>query len=586
MPIRIEVDRLTHRVRRRKRWSFLLGNAAIAAIVLGLVCWAAHYAMTVLSYAQVDREIELRRDPIDPDRLVLHYRPTSGGVLGFRLVDGDRETELLDRVTSNSLGKRQTFRWRIADLQAGQPVWFTYLDGWSLTRRELRVPKLKRVTTVEVRVAGTGSTVRTDGAKVNDIDTFRGVRSESLGLYGKRTMPKRTEWITNYGGSTISEQAVNDGLDWLARHQAPDGFWSRECLGEGEVSQCEQAGVCTGEGDTYEMAHTGLALLAFQAGGHYYFNDTKYSPLVRQGLDWMVEHQREDGGLIGSKPKRLRPRFHKHYMYEHGIAAFALADACAAAVALGRPLDDTYRRAAEKAVTFIEENQHDDGGWRYTNDPTRPGDTSVTAWQLMALKSAQEAGVPIKDYCLIAMRRFFQQRATGQHGRTGYDNRQPQTDATTGVGMVARQFLFGRPNARLVREAAAYLADLAEKTWQDGATDEAAPDYYLWYYCTLGMFQAGGQNWDRWNNVVRNTIAGLQRHEGCQRGSWDPDSQWGKMGGGRIYTTALAILTLEVYYRYTPHREIRHETFELPESDDPQFNEVETKRPPPTETAP
>ena len=193
----------------------------------------------------------------------------------------------------------------------------------------------------------------------------------------------------------------------------------------------------------------------------------------------------------------------------------------------------------------------------------------------MALKSAQEAGIPIKDYCLIAMRRFFQQRATGENGRTGYENRQPQTDATTGVGMVARQFLFDQPDAPLVRKAARYLADFAERKWQDGAVDEAAPDYYLWYYCTLGMFQSGGTRWDRWNNVVRNTIVGLQRHEGCRRGSWDPDSQWGTMGGGRIYTTAMAILTLEVYYRYTPHREIRHETFELPGSGDPRRIDAE-----------
>ena len=36
---------------------------------------------------------------------------------------------------------------------------------------------------------------------------------------------------------------------------------------------------------------------------------------------------------------------------------------------------------------------------------------------------------------------------------------------------------------------------------------------------------------------------------GCARGSWPPTDQWGAHGG-RIYSTALAVLTLEVYYRF------------------------------------
>ena len=68
------------------------------------------------------------------------------------------------------------------------------------------------------------------------------------------------------------------------------------------------------------------------------------------------------------------------------------------------------------------------------------------------------------------------------------------------------------------------------------------------------MFQAGGKAWGdkawkRWNDCVRDTVVSLQKHKGCERGSWDPTDRWGDRGG-RIYSTALAILTLEVYYRY------------------------------------
>ena len=46
-----------------------------------------------------------------------------------------------------------------------------------------------------------------------------------------------------------------------------------------------------------------------------------------------------------------------------------------------------------------------------------------------------------------------------------------------------------------------------------------------------------------------------------EEGSWDPDGAWGVNGGGRIMTTSLSLLTLEVYYRHTPlYRAIRETT--------------------------
>ena len=120
--------------------------------------------------------------------------------------------------------------------------------------------------------------------------------------------------------------------------------------------------------------------------------------------------------------------------------------------------------------------------------------------------------------------------------------------------MLARQFLLGEPDAPLVHDAAEFLADYAEQTWPDRQARGTEKDFYLWYNCTLAMFQAGGEPWEQWNSIVRDTIVRLQRHDGCARGGWDHDSRWGDRGG-RIYTTALAVLTLEVYYRYASHEE-------------------------------
>ena len=64
------------------------------------------------------------------------------------------------------------------------------------------------------------------------------------------------------------------------------------------------------------------------------------------------------------------------------------------------------------------------------------------------------------------------------------------------------------------------------------------------------MYQHGGEPWSRWNAQVRDQLVRRQRRDGHQAGSWDPDDSLYGTRGGRIYSTALAALTLEVYYRY------------------------------------
>ena len=74
-------------------------------------------------------------------------------------------------------------------------------------------------------------------------------------------------------------------------------------------------------------------------------------------------------------------------------------------------------------------------------------------------------------------------------------------------------------------------------------------NYYYWYYGSLGLFQLGGEPWKTWNRALLQTLLPQQRTDGSEAGSWDPDSVWGNYGG-RVYTTALATLCLQTYYRY------------------------------------
>jgi len=81
---------------------------------------------------------------------------------------------------------------------------------------------------------------------------------------------------------------------------------------------------------------------------------------------------------------------------------------------------------------------------------------------------------------------------------------------------------------------------------------DGRPNYYYWYYASLTLIQFGGDAWDDWNEQVRERLIDLQVTDGRRKGSWDhSDSRWGDRGG-RIYSTAMATLTLEVYYRHLP----------------------------------
>ena len=115
------------------------------------------------------------------------------------------------------------------------------------------------------------------------------------------------------------------------------------------------------------------------------------------------------------------------------------------------------------------------------------------------------------------------------------DRNLPARSITTVFGMPA-----GSPTA----------AEAADQLLSEMPGDGPVNLYY-WYYATLGLYQAQGDHWQRWNRALQKNLVARQRDSGNVAGSWDPESVWGNYGG-RVYSTALATLCLEVYYRYLP----------------------------------
>lgn len=216
-------------------------------------------------------------------------------------------------------------------------------------------------------------------------------------------------------------------------------------------------------------------------------------------------------------------------MYCHAMATLAL---CEAYALTGEP---RLRRPVDRA--------RDGLAWRY--QPGAPdGDTSILGWVVLAFKSAKVVGIEVPPTIPRGALKWLDRVADGNHkGLARYRPEKPAPSATmTAEAWVCRQFLGTGGPGPVSTEAAEYL--LAH------SPDRAPLDFYYLYYGTLAMYQHGGDPWYRWNAVSRDLIVNRQRATGHSAGSWDPDeSDWGSYGG-RIYCTALATLSLEVYYRF------------------------------------
>jgi hypothetical protein len=124
--------------------------------------------------------------------------------------------------------------------------------------------------------------------------------------------------------------------------------------------------------------------------------------------------------------------------------------------------------------------------------------------------------------------------------------------------MVCRQFMGTPNNDPLLTEAAKHVAAYPPVWNAKRGIPGRCDDFYYWYYGTLCMFQMGGENWKKWNEALKPTLVNNQCKGGPMDGSKDDkDGSWDPLGwidgmGGRVFTTAVGALSLEVYYRYLP----------------------------------
>ena len=105
------------------------------------------------------------------------------------------------------------------------------------------------------------------------------------------------------------------------------------------------------------------------------------------------------------------------------------------------------------------------------------------------------------------------------------------------------------PNYEMLKRQADLVAS-KPPVWDES---DGSIDMYYWYYGTFAMNQWGGKHWKDWRKAIETALIPNQHRKDKEDnffGSWDPVGPWGE-DGGRVYSTAICTLMLEVYYRYS-----------------------------------
>lgn len=385
-------------------------------------------------------------------------------------------------------------------------------------------------------------------------------------------------------GGTYS--AILEALKWLARHQKADGSWATSrfcanCGSYGYKSECSPNEYPGNE--EYDVGNTGLALLAFLGAGYTPGNKSKvfegsaltYGDVVKRGLRFLVNAQ-DISGRIGPEVKE--------YMYNHAIASLAVIEGFDATG------NSAMRGPAQKAVDFLVKAKNPGFGWRYVYQAGAT-DSSVTGWCVMALKSAENAGISFDRAVYSDLRRWYDDSTTevdytaidckpnsvagtsvGKLTLTGYkstadagklvavrgvNDQYYYNPALTAIMIMSTVFIERKNIGKSARAVDSLMSFLPQKWSPQDRSSWRVADMYYWYYASYALYQVfskDNDNWKRWNKAMETALLETQNLKGfegqCKRGSWEPVDRW-SCEGGRVYTTAMGALTLEVYFRYT-----------------------------------
>tara|TARA_R110001583_G_scaffold3753_2_gene23026 strand:- start:1505 stop:2926 length:1422 start_codon:yes stop_codon:yes gene_type:complete len=325
----------------------------------------------------------------------------------------------------------------------------------------------------------------------------------------------RINRLIKAGGKRQMDTQVLNALRWIKTQQKPDGSF----------------------GTKFPIAMTSFALLAYS--GHCETVDSpEFGKSVKAAIEYLLAVSEKGKGYITTSRDR-------NLSYEHGIAMYALAEA----YSMNKNARARFKRispALKIGIPIVIEGQTNGGGWLYSYGSNGTGDLSVSGWNIQALKAAELTGLKFtgldraKQKAVRYLRSAEDPNGTDGYFRYRVSDGQKGKLSLTGVGAYSARML-GAPS-KLEDKS---LNLIISKNPKNFNPDKA----YSWYYHSLAAFQKQGKHWRDYNSTYQQVMANTQE----KNGSWPASAGHGQVGqDGKLYSTCLCTLMLEVYYRYLP----------------------------------
>ena len=299
-------------------------------------------------------------------------------------------------------------------------------------------------------------------------------------------------------------EAIARSFGYLKAHQNPDGSFGRGRYGK-------------------HVGITALCALAYMSDGHLPGRG-EYGDQVSAALEFVLSHATETGLLAAETSHGP--------MYGHGFAALFLGEIYGM-----NPKDKRVRDALVRAVDLIVGTQNDEGGWRYNPVPY-DADISVTICQIMALRSARNAGIKIPKQTIDRAVQYVRDCQNPDGGFRYMRQTGGSAWPRTAAG-VASLFYAGIYEDDSIDRGLDYLIHGA---LPGRAMTGQAHYYYGHYYAVQAMYLAGGDYWSKWWPAVRGEMLAKQTSSGG----------WLDHYAGGAYSTAMSLIILQMPKRYLP----------------------------------
>jgi hypothetical protein len=321
------------------------------------------------------------------------------------------------------------------------------------------------------------------------------------------------------------EQSIDRALNWLAKQQESDGAIDAP--------------------DNAQPAATSLTVMAFLSKGHLP-GEGPYGRTLEKAIDFVLRTQQADGLLAYSGGGAYRSSSGKTANYNHAIAGLMLTEVYGMT---DRTRAARLKPAIQAALNFTRRNQTlpkqtaaDQGGWRYLySDSFGESDLSVTAWQLMFLRSAKNAEFDVPKQYIDDAVRYVESCWEDREGvfyyrKTGSERRFSRGMVGAGVLSLA---MAGKHETTAAQRAGEWLLRYPFRGFGEriGSGDRF---FYSTYYCSQAMAQLGGRYWKQF---FPNLAAVLVRSQQSS-GEWPPEPNGSDRMFGNTYTTAMAVLSL------------------------------------------